>query len=210
MYTPPVFRNEDAQAAFGLIGEYGFATLITIEGGAAVISHLPMIGDVEKSVLRGHLARANPHSALLDGRRHLAAFVGANAYVSPDWYEDAEQVPTWNYSAVHIEGEARVLTEPDEIDSLLGELSDLHERRRHDLVDGKIWKLAKLPIDKLRKMRAAIVAFEIRVEKLELKAKLSQNKSAEDFQRVMEKLSSGDESRRALADAMRAAQREST
>lgn len=207
MYTPPAFRNEDARAAFDLIGEYGFATLITIEGGAAVVSHLPMIGDAEKGVLRGHLARANPHSALLEGRRHLAAFVGANAYVSPDWYGDAEQVPTWNYSAVHIEGVSRVIAEPEGVDALLEELSDHHERRRHDLHDGKIWKLAKLTADKLLKLRMAIVAFEIRIDKAEFKAKLSQNKNADDFRSVMDKLSSGDESRRAVADAMRAARR---
>ena len=204
MHTPAAFRSADPEAAFDLIRNYGFATLVTVEGGASVVSHLPMIGDAKKRVLRGHLARANPHSAILDGRRHLAAFSGANAYVSPDWYGDAEQVPTWNYSAIHIEGEARVLTEPVEIDSLLGELSDLHERRRHDLVDGGIWTLAKLPIDKLRKMRAAIVAFEIGIDKLEFKVKLSQNKSAEDFQRVTEKLASGDDGRRAVAGDMRA------
>ena len=207
MYTPAAFRNEDVRAAFALIGEYGFATLITVEGRSSVISHLPMIGDVADGVLRGHLARANPHAALLDGRRHLAAFVGANAYVSPDWYGDAGQVPTWNYSAVHIEGVSRVIAEPEGVEALLEELSDHHERRRHDLGDGKIWKLAKLPADKLRKLRMAIVAFEMRIDKIEFKAKLSQNKSAEDFQSVMEKLSTGDESRRAVADAMRAARR---
>lgn len=207
MYTPAAFRNDDRTAAFDLIDTYGFATLITIDAGGAVVSHLPMIGDAAKGVLRGHLARANPHAALIDGRTHLAAFVGANAYVSPDWYGDAEQVPTWNYSAVHIHGAARVVAAPAEVDALLEELSDRHERRRHDLADGRIWKLAKLPAEKLRKMRAAIVAFEIDIERIEFKAKLSQNKNADDYRSVMERLAAGDESRRAVADAMKAALR---
>lgn len=207
MYTPRAFRSDDQRAAFGLIGIFGFATLITIDGDRPAVSHLPMIADPERRVLRGHLARANPHASLLEGRRHLAVFVGANAYVSPDWYGDAEQVPTWNYSAVHIEGVSKVISDYDAIDAMLDELSAHHEKRRHDLSGGKIWTLAKLPADKLRKLRTAIVAFEIPIETLEFKAKLSQNKGAEDFRSVIEKLSSGDESQRAVAAAMTAAGR---
>ena len=205
MYAPSFFKVDDAEAAFDFVARNGFATLIAVDDGRPVISHLPMLADIRRGVLRGHLARANPHSAMLDGRRHLAVFVGANAYVSPDWYGDAEQVPTWNYSAVHADGAARVLTDPGEVDLLLGELSGFHESLRHDLVDEKIWKLSKLPPEKLGKMRAAIVAFEIQIEKMEFKAKLSQNKNPRDYRSVMEKLASGDEARRAVADAMKAA-----
>ncbi len=203
MYTPPAFRNDDPQAAFDLIARHGFATLITIDDSRPVISHLPMIADPVRRVLRGHLARANPHAGRIDGRRHTAIFIGADAYVSPDWYGDAEQVPTWNYSAVHVTGAARALTQAADIDMLLEELSDLHESRRHDLDDGTIWKLSKLPQDKLRKMRAAIVAFEIDIEEMALKAKLSQNKDEADFATVMAKLAGGDENQRAVAAAMR-------
>lgn len=205
MYTPASFRNDDKAAAFELISAYGFATLITVEAGGAVVSHLPMIGDAAKGVLRGHLARANPHSALIAGRRHLALFEGANAYVSPDWYAGTQEVPTWNYSAVHIEGAANIIADPAGVDALLAELSDFHESRRHDLEGGKIWKMEKLTSETLRKMRAAIVAFEIRVERLEFKAKLSQNRTAVDHQTVAEKLASGNEGQRAVAAAMRPA-----
>ncbi len=116
---------------------------------------------------------------------------------------DAEQVPTWNYSTVHVAGVARALTEPADVDALLEELSDFHERRRHDLADGKIWKLSKLPQEKLRKMRAAIVAFEIDIEAMAFKAKLSQNKDAADFATVLAKLAGGDEKQRAVSAAMR-------
>lgn len=202
MYTPRAFRHNEPLAAFEFIARYGFATLVTAAESGCAVSHLPMIGDAAKGVLRGHLARANPHAALLEGRWHIVVFVGANAYVSPDWYEDATQVPTWNYSAVHIEGAARLIAEPLGVDALLEELSDFHESRRHDLHDGRFWKLSKLPADKLARLRAGIVAFEISIERLEYKAKLSQNKHAGDFGAVMAKLAAGDESQRAVAAAM--------
>ncbi len=207
MYTPAAYRNDNRLAAFDFVAQYGFATLVANDGGSVASAHLPMIADSERNVLRGHLARANPYCELLDGVRHLAVFVGANAYVSPDWYGDAEQVPTWNYSAVHIAGASSIIREQDRIDALLEELSDHHERKRHDLRDGKIWKLAKLPEDKLKRMRAAIVAFEIMIEKIEYKSKLSQNKSASDVTAVIDKLSRGDENQRAVAAAMEKAQR---
>ena len=205
MYTPSAFRVDDPQAAFGLIDRFGFATLITVKEGRCVVSHLPMIADAGRRVLRGHLARANPHSALIDGEAHLAVFTGENAYISPDWYEEATDVPTWNYSAVHVEGTARVFSDPEDVDALLNELSDRHEGRRHDLAEGKFWKLSKLPAEKLRRLRTAIVAFEIAADRIELKAKLSQNRSAADFARVIAKLERGDAIARAVANAMREA-----
>jgi transcriptional regulator len=205
MYAPRAFRIDEGQAAFNLIARFGFATLVTVADGGCAVSHLPMIGDAANGVLRGHLARANPHSSLFDGRRQLAVFVGANAYVSPDWYGDTAQVPTWNYSAVHVEGDSRIIAQPAAVDALLEELSDFHESRRHDLRDGKFWKLSKLPADKLARLRAGIVAFEISIDRLEYKAKLSQNKHAADFGAVMAKLAAGDESQRAVSAAMAAA-----
>lgn len=207
MHTPPAFRLDDAAAAFDLIAQDGFATLITVVDGALFVSHLPMLGELGRGALRGHLARANPHAGALDGRRHLAIFTGPDGYVSPDWYGDPEQVPTWNYSAVHVAGLARVLDEPPLIDGFLADLSEFHERRRHDLASGKIWTLAKLPPEKLRRLRNGIVAFEISIESIEMQAKLSQNKSGADIGAVIAKLAAGDERRRALAEAMRKANR---
>ncbi len=205
MYAPAAFKIDDADAAFNFVDRNGFATLIAVDGERPVISQLPMLADRARFVLRGHLARANPHAALIDGRRQTAVFHGPDAYVSPDWYRDAEQVPTWNYSTVQIEGVTRVLANASDVDALLGELSDHHERRRHDLADGRLWKLSKLPVSKLEMMRQAIVAFEIDIEAMAYKAKLSQNKDAADFANVMKKLAGGDEMQRAVANAMREA-----
>lgn len=208
MYAPAAFRIDDADAAFDFIERYGFATLAVVDGAQAVLSQIPMLADRARRVLRGHLARANPHAALIDGRRQTAVFTGPNAYVSPDWYDDAQQVPTWNYTAVHVEGAARVVQDPAAVDAMLEELSDVHESRRRDLAEGRFWKLAKIGDDKREMMRKAIVAFEIPIETIAFKAKLSQNRSAEDRARVIGKLAGGDDNARALAAEMQAATRQ--
>ena len=205
MYRPAHFRNDDDAAAFRLIGDYGFATLISAANGAPVLSQLPMIANVERCVLRGHLARGNPHAALLGGNRATALFTGAEGYISPNWCEDKTRVPTWNFESVEAEGETRLVTEADEVDAFLIDLSDHFESRRHDLARDVKWTIGKLPADKLVRLRAGIVAFEITIDRLELKAKFSQNIPAADRAGVINALSSGDESQRALGEAMRKA-----
>lgn len=207
---PARYRFDDADAAFDLIGEFGFATLVTGTDAMPAISHLPMIANRPRNVLRGHLARANPHAALLSGRRHAAIFTGANAYVSPNWYADKTRVPTWNYLAVRVEGAGRIIDEPEEVDAFLASLSSHFESRRHDLSTDREWTIDKLPPEKLERLRRGIVAFEISIESLEAKAKLSQADSETDRSGAIKALGSGGDMQRALADAMRSAARAQT
>lgn len=181
MYAPPAFRWEDETAALQCAAEWNFGVLITAAGaGAPFVSHLPFLVDAERRVLRAHLARANPHAGCIEGGEHLAVFTGPHAYISPDWYGEGENdVPTWNYLAVHAAGKGRVLTDDAVVDAFLADLSAAEEARRHDLAQGgKIWTMGKLPSRALARMRAAIVAFEIDIETVAAKAKLSQNKPA--------------------------------
>jgi transcriptional regulator len=205
MVAPSAFRVADETAAFDFVARTGFATLVTIDDGRPLASHLPMLVDRRRRVLRGHLARANPQAGLIGGRRHLAVFLGANAYVSPDWYGGPNEVPTWNYQAAHIEGTGRVVGDPQDVDAFLSDLSDHHEARRSDLSEGKFWKMSKLDAARLPKLRAGIVAFEIAVEQIDFLAKLSQNKSVADISAVARKLAAGGDAERAVAAAMAAA-----
>ena len=124
-----------------------------------------------QGTLYGHVARANPHWRCLDGAtRALAVFSGPHAYVSPRWYE-REGVPTWNYVAVHAEGAPRLLEDPAAVRELLARLTDTH--------DGP-GGFAALPQDLVARMAHGIVAFELPIERLTGKAKLSQNKTAGD------------------------------
>lgn len=208
MYALPAFRWDDRLAALGFAAEFNFATLITVEGGGPVMSHLPMLVDAGRGVLCGHLARANSHASILDGRRHVAIFMGPFAYVTPDWYgAGSTDVPTWNYVAVHIAGGGRVVADAGGVDRFLADLSACEEMRRTDLDrGGKMWTMDKVPPAKHAAMRAAIVAFEIDIVTVDAKAKLSQNKPADAARRVAAELaSSGGERGRALAALMEAA-----
>lgn len=198
------YRLEDRDAAYDLIEGHGFATLITQGDAAPEISHLPMIVDRGRGVLRGHLARANPHAALLGERRHVAVFTGADAYLSPNWYRDRSRVPTWNYLAVRVDGAGRVIDAPPEVDALLAALSAHHENRRHDLAADSVWTMAKIPPEKLDRLRRGIVAFEMTIDALSATAKLSQADDEADRAGAIKALSGGDDAQRAVAAAMRA------
>jgi len=208
MYRPPAYRIDDDAAAYRLISEWAFATLATVHDGAARLSQLPMIADPDRRVLRGHLARANPHASLIDGAIATALFTGPQGYISPNWYEDRTRVPTWNYLAVEFVGAVRVTTAPEDVDAMLIDLSHHFEQRRHDIDRDVEWTIDKLPAKKREALRAGIVAFEIDIERIELKGKLSQKDKPADLAGAISALSSGSEAQKALADAMRSAARD--
>jgi transcriptional regulator len=124
--------------------------------------------------LLGHLARGNPHwQALEAARETIAIFEGPHAYVSPRWYENHPAVPTWNYAVVHAHGRARLMGEA-ELHALVHALSTRYEAGAE-----KPWRMEDHPADYVGKMLTAIVGFELEVEKLEGKFKLSQNRPAD-------------------------------
>jgi len=81
MYKPPAYRIDSDAAAFHLISAWVFATLATVHDGAVRISQLPMIADPLRRILRGHLARANSHSGLIEGARATVRFTGPHGYI---------------------------------------------------------------------------------------------------------------------------------
>jgi transcriptional regulator len=124
--------------------------------------------------LLGHVARANAQWQALEGADHvLAVFQGPHAYISPSWYEQHPSVPTWNYAAVHASGRARLMDEA-ELHELLMRLSSTYEAGRENA-----WRMSDLPAAYVDSMLKMIVGFELVVERLEGKFKLSQNRPAE-------------------------------
>jgi len=203
MYSPPAFRWDDRAGALDFARAHNFATMITVADGAPVLTHLPVLIDAGGARLRAHVARANPHAAHIDGAPHLFVFSGPYAYVSPDWYKTEEDVPTWNYVAVHVSGKARAFTDEAEIDGVLSDLSDQHESSRHDLETGHFWTIDKLQPKDHARMRRAILAFEVDIETVEAKAKLSQNKKPDVAMSVVNALASAPgERERAVAVMM--------
>lgn len=110
MYIPPYFKIEDPEAIESIVSENGFATLITPSSDGIKATHLPLLyapSSVtgECGTITGHMARVNDHWRSIDGQSEsLAIFQGPDAYISPEWYETAPAVPTWNFAVVHMRG----------------------------------------------------------------------------------------------------------
>ena len=200
MYVPAHFREDDTSVLHGIVRDNSFGLLVTAENGVPFASHLPFLLDSGRGAcgtLRAHMARANPQLHHLQTEAEVVAiFEGPHGYISPAWYTAQPSVPTWNYVAVHAYGTLRILGD-DDLGRLLEDLVRTHEAGLPEP-----WDYA-LPPEYLRKMTAAICGFEIEIIRLEGKLKLSQNRSAEDQQRVIAALNRSDEPGQvALARAM--------
>ena len=181
MYVPDPFHEDRPEVLAAAIREIGFATLVT-EGLNA--NHLPML--LKDGVLTGHVARANPVWKTGDGAA-LAIFLGPHAYVSPNWYpskaETGKAVPTWNYITVHAKGPIRWIQDADWLRAHVTALSAHHEGPRPDP-----WKVEDAPASYIDSLVRAIVGFELTIETLEGKYKLSQNRPEADQQGVRDSL----------------------
>ncbi len=203
MYVPQHFEAPDRAWCHRLIEAESFGTLIGADpAGAPFATHLPFLLDTDRGplgTLLGHVARPNPQwRSFADGRPVLAIFTGPHAYVSPAWYAVHPSVPTWNYVAVHASGVPAVIEEPARVTALLARLVQTHEAGRSDP-----WAMDSLPAEYLAGMLRGIVAFEIPIDRLEGKAKLSQNRSAADQARVRDALTAaGDPLAAAVAALM--------
>ncbi|MGZ5084253.1 MAG: FMN-binding negative transcriptional regulator [Usitatibacter sp.] len=177
LYVPPHFRVEDRDALLDFMQEHSFATLVSSAATGLHVSHIPFVverGEDGKARLLGHVARGNAQWSALEGADHVTAiFQGPHAYISPTWYANHPSVPTWNYAVVHAHGKARLMDEA-ELHELLMRLSSIHEAG-----NAKPWRMSELPAAYVSSMLEMIVGFEIEVERLEGKFKLSQNRPAE-------------------------------
>jgi transcriptional regulator len=186
MYIPSHFRESDERVLADFIDAYAFGTLVTVEQRRPFASHLPFLYDRETRTLHAHVARGNPQwQHVAADPEVLVMFQGPHGYVSPTWYANPG-VPTWNYTAVHVYGRARVL---DDIAATSRHVEKL--AARFERGSPAPW----VPVYDPR-MPAGIVGIEIAIGEIQGKFKLSQNRSAEDRVRVTARLtaSGGDES----------------
>ncbi|MGE0667379.1 MAG: FMN-binding negative transcriptional regulator [Sphingomonadales bacterium] len=195
MYVPEHFEQQDRAAALDLIAGHEFGLLVAGSDAA----HIPFVLDREQSLLRCHVARANPIWKRAIGSSVLAVFQGPHGYVSPDWYESENQVPTWNYMAVHVTGMVRELPETA-LEAHLRALVAQSERR---LAPKSAWDLGEVPAAKVAGMIRGIVGMEIPLDRVEAMWKLSQNRTQGDRRNVIRALRArGGEDNTAVADAM--------
>ena len=119
MYIPKYFKVTDMEEVESFIHEHGFGTVVTTKEGKPIAAHLPLQLEkrAETYYITGHVAYGNPIWRTFDTCDDvLVMFQGPHAYVSSSWYKD-ENVPTWNYQAVHLYGKARML-DVDELKQL--------------------------------------------------------------------------------------------
>jgi len=166
-----------------------FVILVSNHEDGPFASHVPVViretGD--QLIIRGHVAKANPHWRYLEQNPQcLTIFHGPHSYISPSNYVTQENVPTWNYGAVHLYGNAQVFSSPEALQGILHELIQTFEPAY-----ASQW--ASLDQAYRERMLRQIVGFEIEITKMEAKFKLGQNRAREDQQNMIASLEKADD-----------------
>lgn len=195
IYTPKHYTENRTDLIYDIIHKYSFATLISVTDEGPMISHLPVILDSERKILLSHCARANPHWKHFKNNNPVTViFNGPHSYISPAWYEPhPDNVPTWNYVAVHVKGTARIIEENQEAWLLMNKLVQHYEN-----LYGTGWSLPTEPNETLKNdLHRGITVFEIKMDQVDAKYKLSQNLDLNNRNSVIEKvpLFSGEQGR---------------
>jgi transcriptional regulator len=195
MYSPPYNQIENRGEVLAFMRANNFVLLVTGTGGTLHGSHLPVMVHEKDSgiVLDMHMARNNPQWREFFDDEVLVVFAGPHAYVSPRWYEEEERVPTWNYASVHVYGVPKVLSDPEQ---------KYESQRRLVAALDPQWlpKFDALSPKYVAGMLEGIVNFEIAVTRLEVRWKLSQNRSRREQELIAAQLDRSDDSaERALA-----------
>jgi transcriptional regulator len=204
MFARPFQRVNDESEIRAMVAAVGAAELITTgPDGYPQATLLPILWT--EGVVLAHMARANPHwKGIADGAPVLLVCAGPQAYVSPSWYatkaEHGKVVPTWNYSSVHLRGLVHLHHDAQWLRGHVTALTGHHEDDRL-----RPWHVTDAPATFIGAQLRGIIGLSVEIERVEAKAKLSQNRSPEDRRGVIEGL---DRERRpgagAVADAMRA------
>jgi transcriptional regulator len=192
MYQPKhqLFQFNIDFNPYQFMQKYSFATLISSYQGEIEINQIPFVIDQDNDQLLGHLARTNPHWQHLTQADDVKVFFnGPDAYISPNWYQQPKQnVPTWNYVSLEVSGKVSLMSDQELIDQL-AQLSQIHESTLETP-----WTIDLLEPKQLDRMCQAIVGIKISIDRINSKAKLSQNKSVAELKHLIEGLASQTES----------------
>lgn len=180
MYVPPSNQITDPETIDRFIEMHGFANLVTSHDGVPFASHLPVLHDQDRGVLRGHMARANEQwQHFTKETEVLCIFSGPHAYVSPRWYASEVVVPTWNDAVVHVYGFAEIIEDKEVLLKIVEDTTAKCEQRFK-----QPWSM-QLPNGTVDGLMKAIVGFSIHISRVEAKFKLGQNKSPEDQEAML-------------------------
>ncbi|MEP0005735.1 MAG: FMN-binding negative transcriptional regulator [Balneola sp.] len=187
MYTPSSFKEENPDVLFDLIEEHNFGIIFSQHQDQPEATHLPFLVHRQKGkhgTLIAHFAKANKHWEKLDEAKDvLVVFQGPHSYISPAWYVNRAEVPTWNYATVHVFGKPKVIEDAAELNKMVKELTHFHEDQ-----ENTGWKLDEVPEKDYNTDLKAIVGLEIEISKMEGKFKFNQNKPDKDQKSVIAKM----------------------
>lgn len=175
MHPNRVFEWSDQAEILDFVGSHNFAHIFSSSEAGLAVVHAPVLV-ISGGAIRFHVSRRNRAAAQMEGNRLLLSIVGRDGYQSANWYVSENQVPTWHYEAVEIEGEARVLSN-EELVTLLDTLSAVMEARYSP---ERPWTRSKMAPGKFDAMTKAIVGFEVLPDAIRGTRKFNQHKSAED------------------------------
>ncbi len=204
MLVPSQFREENQEKLQQYIKDYSFGVLVVADSQGIDANHIPFHFSVSEErplgTLRCHVARVNPvWKRIENGASVLAIFQGPDAYVSPSWYktkaETGRVVPTWNYLAVHAQGQGFIFQDHAWLKDHLHQLTDLHESGRETP-----WSVNDAPAEFTSRLVQAIVGIEIRIESLTGQVKASQNHPERNRAGVKAGLAGGTASESAMSE----------
>lgn len=203
MHPNPAFRRDPRAKNLAFARARGFGVLTVNGPEGPLAAHVPFLLNDDATFADLHLARSNPIArAGLPGPA-LLAVPGPDAYVSPDWYgphrEVPDQVPTWNYVAVHLRG----LLEPLPDDALRPHVDALSAEHEGRIAGKRPWTSGKMTEGAMPRMMRMILPFRFRVTSVEGTWKLNQNKPADVRARAAAALAQGDAGAQAVAALMR-------
>lgn len=199
MYIPKYFKVTNVDEIWDFVQNNSFGTIVTTKQGKPVATHLPL-GLNKKGddyYITGHMAYGNTQWRTFETCEDvLVMFQGPHAYISSSWYSQ-ENVPTWNYQAIHMYGKASIL----EKDELIEELTRMLEKYEQNRENPVLWdKLSSELIDNQLK---GVVGFKIKVEEIQAAYKLSQNRNETDYNNIIDKLQNeGNSNSKQMAELM--------
>lgn len=179
MYIPSIYQFDNQEEKIAFMQKYSFATLITNKEGIPIATHLPFVVEKrnDKLILSAHFSLANEQANYIEDQVCLVVFSEPHAYISPSLYEKKDNVPTWDYMAVHAYGKAKIFSKEEDKIRLLEAMIAYYE---------KAYQTQWTTISETYKqgLLNGIVAFEIEVTELQGQKKLSQNKSSAEIDRI--------------------------
>lgn len=182
MYVPKQFQNNDASTIKAFIKQNSFGILISQSDNKMLATHIPLEFSGDETKLIGHISRANTQWKKFNSLSEvLAIFTGPHAYISSSWY-DHENVPTWNYIAVHVYGKIEII-EGEQLYQSLKRMVDKYESGSARPVS-----IEKMSPDYVRKSIQGIVGFQITITAIEAAYKLSQNRDQKNYKNIIHEL----------------------